>query len=573
MSFSEKLNYYIELVDCTAVELSKVSSLSTSVICRYRKGDRIPKYKSKQFEDIIKGLYVLVCKKKIPNLSYEDIYQDLESCLNSININPEVFQRHFNSLIDKLHVNVSDLSKYMGFDSSYLSKIRTGVRIPQHLDEFAKAIVKYIVDNYNDSNSKETISIIIGCSIGFLEKEDDYYQILEHWIGHDDLKKEDTGVHSFLTKLDEFELSDYIKSIHFDKIKVPTSPIQLPKSKTYYGVEGFKKSQLDVLKAIVLSKSSDNVFFYSNMSMIEGSKDTDFTKKFMIGIAFMLKKGIHLHIIHDLDRPWKELMLGLEGWIPLYMTGQIFPYYFKDNSNSLFSNIECVSNSACLFGSTVTGHMDLARFYVTNKKEEVIIAKKKMELLLKRALPLMDIYTQDRYKELDVVFDSMINITGVRKNIYYNLPIYTISFELLEKILDRNHVNSSDKKYIIKYVEKEKKRISKILDNNYVIDEFDMANQNDWHDGIYFLSLSNIFYSNKIYYTFDEYQEHMKLIKSFTKKYPHYSYRINNKSTFKHINISIIENKQVVISKENDSSIHFVINYPKLVEAIGNYFH
>ena len=39
----------------------------------------------------------------------------------------------------------------------------------------------------------------------------------------------------------------------------------------------------------------------------------------------VLKKGLRIHIIHDVERPLKDMMLGLENWVPLYMTGHDFP--------------------------------------------------------------------------------------------------------------------------------------------------------------------------------------------------------------------------------------------------------
>lgn len=47
--------------------------------------------------------------------------------------------------------------------------------------------------------------------------------------------------------------------------------------------------------------------------------------------SYVFKKGHHLNIIHNVDRPFNEMMLGLESWIPIYMTGQISPYYLKDS--------------------------------------------------------------------------------------------------------------------------------------------------------------------------------------------------------------------------------------------------
>lgn len=60
-------------------------------------------------------------------------------------------------------------------------------------------------------------------------------------------------------------------------------------------------------------------------------------------MAMMLKKGLHLHQIHNLDRSFDEMMLGLESWIPMYMTGQISPYYFKNAPNDVFLHFLKVS--------------------------------------------------------------------------------------------------------------------------------------------------------------------------------------------------------------------------------------
>ena len=86
---------------------------------------------------------------------------------------------------------------------------------------------------------------------------------------------------------------------------------------------GFSESPL------ILSKSTSPVIMYSDMPMKEMAKDPEFPKKWMFGMAMMLKKGLHLYQIHNIDRSFDEMMLGLESWIPMYMTGQISPYYLK----------------------------------------------------------------------------------------------------------------------------------------------------------------------------------------------------------------------------------------------------
>ncbi len=44
------------------------------------------------------------------------------------------------------------------------------------------------------------------------------------------------------------------------------------------------------------------------------------------------------------------MMLGLESWIPMYMTGQIEPYYLKNVQNNAFLHLLKVSGAAALSG-------------------------------------------------------------------------------------------------------------------------------------------------------------------------------------------------------------------------------
>ena len=72
-------------------------------------------------------------------------------------------------------------------------------------------------------------------------------------------EKKETDISNFLTKLDKFDLNEYIKAIKFEELKVPTVPFQIPSSKTYFGLKEMMESELDFLKATVLSKSMHDV--------------------------------------------------------------------------------------------------------------------------------------------------------------------------------------------------------------------------------------------------------------------------------------------------------------------------
>ena len=58
------------------------------------------------------------------------------------------------------------------------------------------------------------------------------------------------------------------------------------------------------------------------------------------------------------------MMLGLESWIPIYMTGQISPYYLKEVKNSVYNHLNYVSGGAALTGECIKGAMIREKIYI-----------------------------------------------------------------------------------------------------------------------------------------------------------------------------------------------------------------
>jgi hypothetical protein len=253
------------------------------------------------------------------------------------------------------------------------------------------------------------------------------------------------------------------------------------------------------------------------------------------------------------------------------MTGQIKPYYLKNNSNYLYSIIECASGNAILHGECVTGNLDKCRLLVSTKKDDIIYYKENSELLLKKATPLMNIYTSEMQNELEKIYNSNLKINNKRNNILLNLPCYTISDELLNKILDHNKVSKNDRNMIYEWIKNEKDNIVNILSNTTIIDKIKILSEEEFKTNACFLDLSKYYYDKKIIYNYDEYLEHIELTKKFKKANKNYNYKINNKNVFNNINIYIIENKQVIISKINNPITNFVIYHPMLINAIQNF--
>ena len=69
MNFNDKLNEYIELIGCTNKQLSDITGIAPPIISGYRKGNRIPKYNSAQFKNLVNGIVTLSKERQIDNIT------------------------------------------------------------------------------------------------------------------------------------------------------------------------------------------------------------------------------------------------------------------------------------------------------------------------------------------------------------------------------------------------------------------------------------------------------------------------------------------------------------------------
>lgn len=569
MNFKEVLNKYLKELNCSQKMLSESSGLSETVISRYKSGERTPVKNSEQLTKLTTAIFNISKTMSKKQYTLDKIENDFNKVLQNDNFDYTTLSNNLNILITSLKISINEMSKYIVFDSSHISRIRYGKAKPSNPIEFSNKICTYIFNRYNNPDDINNLMTIIGCKKNDLSNNN-FYNTLFTWLTSESIQVKNQ-INDFLYNLDSFNLNDYIKAIKFDELKVPSIPFYKAKSRHYYGIEEMKEGELNFFKAIVLSKSKEDIFMCSHMPMEDMAEDVSFGKKWMFAIAMCLKKGHHLNIIHNLDRPFNEMMLGLESWIPIYMTGQISPYYLKDSKNSIYSHLDYVSGTVALTGECIKAHHNKGMYYLTTNKNEIKYYKEKSDLLLKKAKPLMEIYKENNIREYKLFLKKDENIICDRTRYLSALPLFTITDELLIKILKRNKLEKSDIDKIIKYKNEELKYMNNIFKNNKVNDYIYVIKENEFKNDTPSLSLNNLFINKKITYTYKEYMEHLKQTNEYGKKINNYEiYYINNK-TFKNITITFIKNHYVIISKSSNPTIHFVIEHPKLVKAIENF--
>ena len=569
VTFQECINEYLTRLDCTDRELSAASGISAPVISRYRRGTQRPEPDGEQWKKLAAGIATLAQERGLEEITKTAVETAFRDALTSREaFDKGRFCRNLNELLEAFSISNMELARYLSYDASYLSRIRSGQRTPRDAAAFALSVGRFVARRCQNGGEREQLAALMGASLPADAGNEEYARRVAQYLCEGTSPENAGNMDRFLQRIDEFDLEEYIRVIHFDEMKVLTSPIQIPAARFYTGLQELMDAQLDFLKTTVLSRSDSPVTMYSDLPMTEMSKDSQFPKKWMFGMAMMLKKGLHLNMIHNVDRPFHEMMLGLESFIPMYMTGQISPYYLSGMQTSAFRHLLWVSGTAALQGDCIVGHIGDGRMYLTNRKSEVAHYQKRAGQLLKRAAPLMEIYGSDRKEAFAHFLQEDSAEIGSRRSLLSDLPLYTISDGLAKRILSRCGI--SEQAAILDYVHAERQRIERILEHSKVCDVLPDISEAEFKRYPVGLSLAGMFYPGDIRLTYPEYREYLAQCDAFTATHSGYTCQRDTNPPFRNIQITILEGSRVIVTKNKSPVIHFVIQHPKMCAAIEN---
>ena len=182
MIFKDKLSEYIELLDCTAKDLSESSGLSVATISRYRSGKRIPEAGTKNLLNLIEGIVRIAQNKQILNVTTQSVSNAFSPLVKKSTVDISKLQANINTSLTVLHVSISNLSRFLNYDASYISRIRNGQRQPANPQEFAFGIASFIAQRYQDDSYRAKVANLIGCKPDQLTNYNTYQSLFADWL-------------------------------------------------------------------------------------------------------------------------------------------------------------------------------------------------------------------------------------------------------------------------------------------------------------------------------------------------------------------------------------------------------
>ncbi len=564
MNFAEKLNIYIEELGCSGKELSNISGVPISTISRYRNAQSTPTIESEVIIKLANGIADIAGKRKLDCIDSSSVADSLRTAIAETKEETDyIFSSdNFSILTRELEISLSRLAEYTNYDVSHLARIRSGERTPRNPLWLAQSSAKYVIENHSTEEELYKAARFLGVEVDYIRNTSRYQQVLSTWLLSFDADSR-KSMKELLYRLDRFDVTDYVRDLRLDDVKILHFPIRLATTKLYSDINGLEKCVVDFLYTTITSPKTKEITIYTDIPIDFISENNDFFKKWMLAMAALIKKGCRINVIHNVDRPLNEMIMGLKAWIPVYMSGLVTPYYLEGSKTSVFQHLLMVSGGAAATGEAIAGHSENGEYKLTTIKKQVLFYSRKASFLVSHSDHLLDIYNKDRKNDFNDFFEKITCLHGDRTAILSAPPIGLISEGLLMRMLERSQLPSEDIRNIKNYVEKEKKYMQRICEGNTFTVRIPHIEKSEFEDHPPMLSLSGMFFENDVYYSYDEFMEHIDHVRKVAEDIPNLKVEVVSKHFFRNIQIVITQDDHVVISRNKSPAIHFVMQNKK----------
>lgn len=593
MNFDEKLNAIFTLLNCSNSKIAKASGIDSSLVSRFRTGARVPRVNSSQFLKLCDGILSYAMENSLwvklkdacglagTGNPKDEIYAYLLPPSHKVISNHQVhkpklnaypfFGEKLNALMNMLDISNIRLARSLNVDSSLISRFRNGLRTPPKNSQLLVNLCTYFYNRVILGGFENELSELLNISKPMVVNGgDSLITYFIDWIS-DTTEAQDTGaMDSFLEKLDSFTVD---KNLQLPPVNIIATPDILNETACeYVGIDGFRHAIIRFLGSVATSNQPRTLKLYSDQNMEWLTTDTGFIQKWAALMYAVLLKKNRIKIIHHIDRGLPEMLVGIEKWLPLYMTGMIEAFYCNKTSDSRFTNTSFVAPQlAAITANFVAGTENTGKYQYSSTLELISYSEAQFDALMEMSKPLLQVFSDQNSSEYHFCIGEMAKQQGQVKKLILSPSIATMPKCLLEKILIRNKTDPTLTEKILILHNTCVKQFKMELQSGGVIEYLALPDDERLFSEKIELNLYNLFLSKPITYTTEEFSEHICAIVSLLNEYDSYHLVPLPDSPFSSIQMIVKSGTGAMILKSEKPAAAFWFGHPIMCLAFNEY--
>ena len=293
-------------------------------------------------------------------------------------INARQFGEKLAGSMEIAGLSSSKLSRLANIDPSYISRMKSGSRMPKNNPSLIYRICGIISGKAFEKGKEKELFELTGQAEGDVTA---LTAALFGWLYDKRSTEGSLAVGRLINTI--AAMPDTNETV----TKLAEIPVYADNSDIYTGISGLQSAVLRFL-GTAAKRGRGHLMLYSDQSQewLGGL----FKPQWDALLRACLNKGIRMTIVHNLDMKPAEMFDSINNWLPLYTTGLIKPYYCtlsrgERQSTTIFLD----EGRACIHGVFVCGLEKDARYRFTTDTDELDYVKKNFEMILNDCKPLI----------------------------------------------------------------------------------------------------------------------------------------------------------------------------------------
>lgn len=466
------------------------------------------------------------------------------------------------------------LARNIALDASFISRLRRGYRTPAKNVTYLQAMAEYFARNCRTDGQKVSLREAIIHRSQILPTETELSQPLETviygWLNEKDSSATDS-INSFLDNVINLK---FRKSEPSSVIEIADIPIITSENEVFYGVKGKQTALFAFLSLVLKNKSPQTLFLYSDEDMEWLTQDRELTAQWAAMLVQILKRGNRIKIIHSTNRNLDEMMTGIQHWVPLYMTGAIEPYYYAKTKDGLFRQTFFIApdTPAAVTSSSVGSRTkNAANFLFTNHKTVQALSEEFLDFL-HLCRPLMHISTPSNNSDNREYLSLLAEFESEKTNTFLKtdgLTSLTMPPSVASSILTR--IERSRREQLLSYQQKRLERFLEDIQKYRFTVICSLPDPEQILAGEVAVNFSDALSETQLFYTPDEYLQHLQGIIHLLETNDNFSLYLTNTKHLEGVIIYVREDVGVFVVKTLSPSVVFAINESNITAAFWDY--
>ncbi len=300
----------------------------------------------------------------------------------------------------------SELGRSLHFDASYISRIRSGKRGLPKGQPFVEPAGLFFARGIREEYQKAAAAQELSPQGYWPEDENEAAEIIRLWLAGEKAKED--------------PVAKLLAAMQTDSRSMPESSMKYkssegnPVSATYYyGNAGRRDCVVNFLTSLCETGTPQTLLLRSDEDITWMMEDPVFIQTWVSLMLQLIANGSRICIIHSIGRDMNEMWEAVQGWMPLYMTGAIEPWYYPNLRDGILQRTLFVApGQAAIVSLSVKGQSDSGmNVYVTDPRA-VEALKDEYDAYLALCRPLMEISRLDKDSDFNKLRKDFKKLPG-----------------------------------------------------------------------------------------------------------------------------------------------------------------